>query len=280
MRRSNLLYLSKGGIGSVYLEDEGDVVRKVYTTGNLEADLACARREFEYQKKYWDSLEEWSPAGVRCPRPIEITDRAPVIFRMEACSGVRLQDYLTASNREDAELQAIARSVAHGLVIFFDTFNEAHHDFHFANLLYDPLQGTVTFIDFGKGLLLDTVDPRILSLPPLEFTLGWALGYHIYEDSRPATLLRGTYSSALYFFFSILYKEFYATHRLSPHSWPLVTKAAIAKYKYAGYRTHRRMLWYSTIGYWVAQSRIHLVRKYLDFEDPLHPAHLLSSCRI
>lgn len=257
----NSRYFAKGATGLIFLEENGHVVRKVFNTGSLESDLNCARREFEYQSRFWQSLRGLQ--AVCCPRPLELTEDEPVTLRMEACSGITLQTYLLECRPREDELSLIAQRIAQGLLIYLETFGEPYYDFNFSNILYEPSCGRLTLLDFGKTLRLHKIEKAILQVPPLEFSLGWALGSLLYELSRPVLAVKGMKGRAVLELFEKTVAHTFLSSSINL-SLDTVVRIGSARYKNAAFvGSWPRQGWYRTFGHIVATKHAAAIRKSL-----------------
>jgi hypothetical protein len=180
-------FIGAGTKGSVLLEPNGQIARKIYNRGTLGSSLEDAVREFHIMRRFSGFLD--TIPYLSCPRPLNIIGSDPPMLRMEVCSGTTVWDFFNSefvTHSDDDHL--IAFLLAQGLTYYLGLFDEPYYDFDLQNTLWDPSNKTLSFLDFGYCSTFNRSTHS--ELPHLTISLGNLLGSTCYHMSRPSIILR------------------------------------------------------------------------------------------
>jgi hypothetical protein len=175
-----------GGIhADIWLSEDGREVYKLYRARDVESARALARLEFETLERVADLLKQ--VPGVNSPAPIAIAGDSGEL-RMEFCPGIPLHQALGTPvfSRRDV-LQDVASRLAGALSILADQLSAEQVDTSGrANILYDPDEDRIVFLDFTKRVPPVAVDPHVTPLENISGSLLAGLLTVILEKSAIA----------------------------------------------------------------------------------------------
>jgi len=172
----------------VALEDGGAVVRKTYTDGDPDDLRAAAAREFDRIGTFRDVLQRCD--GATCPAPLELSLDLPPYVRMTRAAGIPLEDCLNREVWPMERLNPLGDIICRAARRYVDTFDEPYWDFILRNMLYDPCEHVVTFVDYEIPAACRPLVGDFARFSPLAFTLGTLVASAIFEARRPKRMVR------------------------------------------------------------------------------------------
>jgi hypothetical protein len=174
--------------GAVVVEEGGTIVRKSFFGEDQETLRKVAATEFERQDRFWRSLQ--GTDVISCPRPLELIDGSCPQIRMEFARGQPISRHLRDVDLSRAELTWLADTLVRALDRYVRSTNEPYYDFHLRNMLYDPVNQVVAFVDFGVPKRLEESLHQFRDLSPFEISLGNLVAGTVFESARPRSFYR------------------------------------------------------------------------------------------
>jgi hypothetical protein len=174
--------------GAVVVEDGETVVRKSFFGDDENTRRRIAATEFDRQSRFWRNLQ--GTDGISCPRPLELIDASRPQIRMEFARGQPISKHLRDVDLSSAELTWLADTLIRALASYVQSTDEPYYDFHLRNMLYDPVDRVVAFVDFGIPKRLEHSLDQLSGLSPFEISLGNLVAGTIFESARPRGFYR------------------------------------------------------------------------------------------
>jgi hypothetical protein len=174
--------------GAVVVDENERIVTKTYFGDGSATLLEVAATEFKRQDEFWRSLR--SNDVISCPRPLELIDRPCPQIRMEFAHGRPISTHLRDVELSRAELEWLAEVLVAALISYVRSTNEPYYDFHLRNMLYNPTDRVVSFVDFGIPKRLEHSLHELSDLSPFEISLGNLVAGALFESARPRSFYR------------------------------------------------------------------------------------------
>jgi surface antigen len=218
-------------------------VRKTFHDGPVAGREAMARCEFARLERFAAALE--AVPGAACPLPLELLTDPPGL-RMQRAAGVDLFAFLQRHRLGAPLRERLATTMAAAIQAYVRALGEPCPDFKFDNVLFDPVDATLTFVDLGAPQ--DAVAPAA-GLSPYEVTAGDLLGSVIFQSARPGRLHHRRQHAETAALAAAL------VHALQGNDGVQLRPAELARAAEAAYRrcafgrSRRRSAWYATAGY-------------------------------
>jgi len=218
-------------------------VRKTFHDGPVAGRQAMARCEFARLERFAAALED--VPGAACPRPLELLTDPPGL-RMQRAAGVDLFAFLRHHRLGAPLRERLATTMAAAIGAYVRALGEPCPDFKFDNVLFDPLDATLTFVDLGAPQ--DAVAPET-GLSPYEVTAGDLLGSVIFQSARPGRLRHRRQHAETAALAAAVVRALEGAGGV-PLRPAELGRAAEAAYRRCAFgRSRRRSAWYATAGY-------------------------------
>jgi hypothetical protein len=177
---SNASRIGEGCEGTIYALANGLEVMKVYHDG-IEDRKNTARKEYQRLVNATNAFRILD--RIQSPTPIELYLDPPAI-RMGRCFGTPLLRYLIEHRHVYTEQSDLVRLLSDGIISYVNGCDEGLPDCSIRNLLYDPQNGVLSFLDFSPSSRqpgVDHVNHAII------FSIGSLISSTLYECLLPSS---------------------------------------------------------------------------------------------